>query len=72
MTWEELQKQYPNSWAFIKNVKRNKDGDIIDFDLLNVCKKNEKAKYLKQYMQQPFKFECIRTTFNGPNVGVML
>lgn len=66
--WNEFTKQYPDQWAFIKNVKRNKDGDIIKFDLLKVCPKAEKSKWLKVYMNGTERFECIRTTYNGPDI----
>ena len=69
--WEKLTKQYPNQWAFISNVRRNDDGEIIDFNLLKGCPKSEKSKWLEYYMQGTEKFECIRTTFNAPNVGYL-
>lgn len=70
--WEELTKQYPNQWAFISNVKRNNNDEIISFELLKVCPKSEKSKWLSYYMNGTVKFECVRTTFNAPNVGALL
>ena len=72
MTWEELQSTYPNKWVFIKDVKRNENRDIVAFELLKVCNKEEKAKWLEFYLKQPYKFECIRTTENIPNAGIWL
>lgn len=66
--WDEIVKQYPNKWVFLKNVHRDKSGDIVSFELLKVCSKAEKPKWLKYYMNGTEKFECIRTTFNAPNV----
>lgn len=70
--WEELAKQYPNQWAFISMVKRNDDDEIVDFNLLKICPKSEKSKWLKYYMQGTEKFECIRTTFNDPHVEALV
>ena len=70
--WEQLAKDYPNQWAFMKNVKRNADDEIIDFDLLVVCPKSEKSKWLEHYMKGSEKFECVRTTFNAPNAGIWI
>lgn len=67
--WEILVQKHPDKWAFIKNVKRNENGDIIQFDLMKVCSKAEKAKWLAFYMNGNEHFECIRTTFNAPFAG---
>ena len=68
--WSEITREYPDQWAFISNVKRNDDDEIIDFKLLKVCPKSEKSKWLKYYMQGTERFECIRTTFNAPSTGI--
>lgn len=67
LTWNEMQKKYPDSWAFLKNVKRDEYGEIIDFEVLTICKKEDKDKYLKQFSENGGFFECIRTTYNGPD-----
>ena len=71
-TWADIERQYPNKWAFIKNVKRNENNDIVSFELLKICDKSEKAKWFALYMKEDYKFECIRTTWNAPNMGALL
>ena len=56
-------------YAFITDVKEN-NGEIISCKLLNICTKIEKSNYIQKYIQQGIKFECHRTTFNAPNIGI--
>ena len=69
--WKEIESKYPDMWAFIANVKRNNVGEMKSFELLNVCTKKDKAKWLKKYIDEDIEFECIRTTFRMPNTGVL-
>ena len=68
--WSEIVEAYPDKWAFITDVKM-KDGEILTCKLLAVCNAEERYMYVRQYLKDKIKFECERTTFNGPNIGVL-
>lgn len=70
-TWNEIAQAYPDQWAFISNVKRQA-GEIISCKLLAVCSLDERPSYISKYMTEGKKFECERTTFKAPNLGVLL
>ena len=70
-TWNEITTTYPNKWAIITNVKK-KNGEIDTCKLLAICNQSDRHIYVKKYLEQDIKFECERTTFNAPNIGVML
>ncbi len=70
--WSDIEQRYPNMWAFVQNVKKNKDGDIVSVRLLAICTKQDKVKWLKQFTDANIEFQCIRTTFSAPNVGALL
>lgn len=68
--WSDIQAVYPNMWAIITDVKE-KDGMIITCRVLCICTQNEKANIIKKYKSAGLKFECERTTFSAPNMGVL-
>lgn len=69
-TWKEIEQAYPDKYAFITDVKEKK-GEIISCRLLAISTKTEKPKYLKEYMEAGIKFECPRTTFKAPDLGIV-
>lgn len=69
-TWKEIETAIPNMWVIITDVKE-KDGMIVSCKLLDICTKADKVKYLNKYLNKGIKFECERTTFNAPNVGIL-
>jgi macrodomain Ter protein organizer (MatP/YcbG family) len=69
--WEEIVKEYPDSWVIITDVKES-DGEIKTCKLLDVCTKDNKHEYIKKYLNSDLKFECQRTTFKAPNAGILL
>lgn len=69
-TWDEIVKTYPNLWAIITNVKES-GGEIKSCKLLDICSKENKNEHIKKYLNSNIKFECHRTTFNAPNVGML-
>ena len=70
-TWEEITKAYPDLWVIITDVKESA-GEIISCKLLDVCSKDDKHNYIDKYLNSNIKFECHRTTFRAPNVGMLL
>lgn len=69
-TWEEIVKTYPDTWVIITNVKES-NGEIKSCKLLDICTKANKHEYIKKYLNTNIKFECKRTTFKAPNVGML-
>ena len=67
--WTEIEKNHPNQWALITNIKM-KDGLIDSCDVLKICSHAEKVKWIKYFRSQNIKFECERTTFNSPMVEI--
>ena len=68
--WNEIVKAYPDLWVIITNVKEH-DGEIESCKLLDVCSKENKSDYIRKYMASNIEFECRRTTFNAPNIGML-
>lgn len=68
--WSKIVKQYPDMWVFITDVHEN-NGEIESCRLLRVCSHDERAKYIKEYMDSGVEFQCVRTTFSGPNTGIV-
>lgn len=69
-TWEEITKAFPDTWVIITDIKE-KNGEIKTCKLLDVCSADERAVYVKKYINSGKKFKCERTTFRGPNVGIL-
>ena len=68
--WQIIVSEYPNMWAFITDIKE-KDGQIISCRLLAICSHKDKAKYIQSFKRRGIHFECERTTFSAPNMGVL-
>jgi hypothetical protein len=68
--WSDIALEYPDKWAIITDIKE-KDGMIETCKLISICTQDEKAELIKKYKKQGLKFECERTTFSAPNVGVV-
>jgi hypothetical protein len=68
--WNEIVERYPNLWVIITDVKE-KNGEIKTCKLLNVCKSDETHILIKKYKGLGIEFECVRTTFAAPNIGVI-
>lgn len=68
--WEEIEKEYPDLWVIITDVKE-KAGEIKSCKLLEVCTADERAKCVSKYINLDIELRCERTTFNAPNVGML-
>lgn len=69
--WTEIEQEYPNLWVCITDVKEV-DEAIDTCRLLDVCTFENKSDYMKKYASMGIEFECQRTTFKAPNVGMLL
>lgn len=69
-TWKEITETYPDLWAIVTDVKED-NGEIESCRLLAVCTKDDKHKYIKKYLNSNIKFECHRTVFKAPNIGML-
>jgi len=69
-TWKEITKAYPDLWVIITDIKES-GGEIKTCRLMDVCEADERAVYVKKYINSGIKFKCERTTFRGPNVGIL-
>lgn len=70
--WDEIKKTYPDWWAFIDPEKtKRKDGFIDKCYIYFVCPVEEKGLYVDELRKRQVHFDCIRTTFSAPNVGVI-
>lgn len=70
-TWEEIGKVYPDMYAFITDVKYDKYEEIKKCKLLKVVPYERKDQTILEYIKQGIEFDCERTTFSAPNVGVL-
>lgn len=68
--WSDITSAYPNMWAIITDIKE-KNGLIYTCKVLNICTQDEKAELIMKYKKAGLKFECERTTFSAPNMGVL-
>ncbi len=68
--WTSIVKKYPDMWVFMTDVKE-KNGQIDTCRVLAICNHSEKAKYISLFKDKGINFECERTTFSAPNIGVL-
>jgi hypothetical protein len=68
--WKRIVIEYPNMWVFITDIKE-KNGTINTCRLLAVCSHQDKAKYIIDFKSRGISFECERTSFSAPNMGVL-
>lgn len=69
-TWDVISKTCPDMYAIITDVTY-KGGDIVKCKLLCVVPYEKKAETVMKYRRSGINFDCERTTFKGPNVGVL-
>lgn len=69
--WNDIVNSYPNMWAFITDIEEDDDGMIQSCRLLAICSYEKKENYVVQFMEQGIDFDCVRTTFSAPNMGVL-
>ncbi len=67
--WKEIAKEYPNMYAIITDVKR-KNEMIQSCKLLKIVPYKERSKTVCYYMDLGIDFDCVRTTFSAPTMGV--
>jgi hypothetical protein len=69
-TWDKIAEAYPDLWVIITDINEE-DGEIKSCKLLAVCNSDETHVQIKKYKELEMKFECVRTTFKSPNIGVI-
>lgn len=69
-SWESISLAYPNKYAIITDVERDK-GVILKCKLLEVVPYSKKTETVLRYMDSGISFDCVRTTYSAPNVGVL-
>lgn len=70
--WDSIVSQYPDMWVFIdldRTQKRN--GFIEKCFVFAICPFEEKDRYIVKFREQGRHFDCIRTTFSAPTLGVI-
>ena len=67
--WEEITKAYPNMYAIITDVAR-KDEMIQSCRVLKIVPYEQEEETVCYYMDSGIDFDCVRTTFSAPNMGV--
>ena len=67
--WVDISSAFPNKWAIITDVKE-RNGMIYTCKVLDICTHDEKAVLIRKYKEMGIKFECERTTFSAPNMGI--
>ena len=69
-SWKDIAAAYPGMWLFMTDVAK-KNGVIDRFRFLALCDHNQKASYMKKFRLDGIPYECERTTFAAPNLGVL-
>lgn len=68
--WDDIVKKYPDKWLFMTDVDKN-NGVIGKFKFLAICSHDKKASFMRKFRDEGISYECERTTFAAPNMGVL-
>ncbi len=68
--WNLISKTYPDMYAIITDAKKDR-GAIINCVLLEIVPYEQEEDTVCKYMDEGKSFDCVRTTYAGPNVGVL-
>ena len=69
--WSNIIKEYPNMYAIITDINK-KDGVIQRCKLIDVVPFEKEEETVCHYIDTCMDFDCVRTTFSAPTVGVIL
>ena len=69
-SWDDIAGKYPDMWLFMTNVCKI-NGSIKSFKFLALCPHEEKASFMNKFRDQGILYECERTSFSAPNMGVL-
>lgn len=69
-SWDVISSSYPDMYAIITDVVE-KDGEIIKCKLLDIVPYEKEEETVHNYRLKGINFDCVRTTFKVPNVGVL-
>lgn len=70
-TWDEIVKNYPNMYAIITDVVKEHE-EIKRCKLLEIVSFEDEEKTCHEYKKAGRHFDCVRTTFSVPSVGVLI
>lgn len=68
--WSTISTTYPNMYAIITDAVEKRDV-VVKCRLLEVVPYEKKSEVVHRYKMSGMPFDCKRTTFNAPNVGVL-
>ena len=68
--WSVISETYPNMYVIITDIKE-KGGLIQSCKLLEITSYENKEEVVHRYRKSNINFDCVRTTFSAPNVGVL-
>lgn len=68
--WSVISTVYPNMYAIITDVQEE-DGLIKRCKLLEIVSYEQEEQVVCRYMDLGIDFDCVRTTFAAPNMGVL-
>ena len=71
VSWSEIERKYPDMWAFMTNVKRD-HGVVVDCELICVVPFSKMADTMVQLKQKGISFERERTTESMTTTGVII
>ncbi|MCR5598472.1 MAG: hypothetical protein K6G19_09870 [Lachnospiraceae bacterium] len=69
--WNTISSTYPDMYAVFTDAVEDESGMVLKCKLLEIVPYEEEEDTVCRYMESGMPFDCRRTTFNGPNVGVL-
>ena len=71
--WEDLVEQFPDMWVFYDTTKSKKKNGVLDkVFVLAICSFSERTSTILSFDNLGIDFDCARTTFSAPTVGMLL
>ena len=71
--WKMIQEKYPDMWAFMTDVKRDDDFNIIHFNLLEIVPFEKQGETFEKYAWKVHgSLSFVRTTYSDEytNIGL--
>ena len=71
-TWEQIVEAYPDLWVFLTEPDFEDDYNVRSAVLIAVSTFEEREATHVRLRKENIKFICRRTTFAGPNSGLLI
>lgn len=68
-SWKEITKEYPDMYAIITDIEKER-GIIQSCKVLEIVPFEQEEETVCKYKKLGVKFNCVRTTFSAPTMGV--